>query len=204
MIIVNFSSKEYLRPQKRLDNSLYGVDHFMLNNYEAIGSPTHQESPYEFKIHAMRVSAEHDPVVLWVDSSMWRVGKLSKIEEIIKRDGYFMEEAGHYVDRWCNDHTRDYFNLKEGNGYTMFSAGLLGLDFSNPVAQEFFSRWEQSAKAGCFRGDWSNHRHDMTCGSIIAQRMGLKYQTGGTHLAYVGPGYSQPKSTVVFLCQGMV
>lgn len=204
MIICNFSTQEYERPRKRLEASLQGHKYLMFKNYVDIGSPTHQESPYEFKIWAIRAAAVFDPIVLWVDSSMYKVGDLSKIENIIKRDGYFMEEAGHYVKDWCKPETKEWFGLKpEEDKFIMFSAGLLGLNLEHPDAQLWFATWTLAAQKGHFKGDWSVHRHDMTCGSIIAQRMGFKYQRGGSHLAYVGPGYSTPESGVVFHCQGM-
>lgn len=208
MIVVNFATKEYRRAQQRLKISLVNHSNLMLETYPT-GCPTHQESPYEFKIHAIRQALKIDPIVLWIDSSMYLVGDISKIENIIKEEGHFMEEAGHYAGRWTNQHTRDYFHVtddemkQEAGGITMFSAGLLGLNRDSEKAMQFLEAWHTSAKAGCFRGDWSDHRHDMTCASIIATRLGMKYQTGGTHLAYVGPGYSQPKPSVVFLCQGI-
>lgn len=202
MIITNFATSEYRKGQNRLAKSLNGHKTLMFDYYP-VGSPTHKDSPYEFKIHAIQKAFELDDIVLWADASMVLVGDLSRIEKIIIDDGYYMEEAGHYVDTWCNDHTRKYFNLAEGNGYTMFSAGLMGLNLKSEVAMEFFYKWKESARAGCFAGDWKNHRHDMTAGSIIAQRMGLKYQTGGSHMAYVGPGYSTPHKDIVFQCVGL-
>ena len=224
MIIVNFATKEYSRGQKRLSDSIpSSYNKLMFSQYDTIGSPTHQESPYEFKIHAIRKAAEIDPVVLWVDASMYCVGDLSKIEKIILENGYFMEEAGHWVGSWCNDHTKKFFNLqpdeyKVPGGYNMFSAGLLGLNFikdrkNNPgkwlvdkheIVKTFFDAWALSAKEGCFKGSWNDHRHDMTCGSIIASRLGMKYQRGGSHMAYIGPGYSQPEPGVVFHLQGVL
>jgi len=208
MIVVNFATRNFKSGQNRLRNSLSNYHHLMYDNYSQIGSPTHQESPYEFKCHALKIVINIDPIVLWADASMYRVGDLSKIENIIKEDGHFFEEAGHYVGRWCNEHTRNYFNLTvqeavqgEG-GLTMFSAGLLGLNRNNERAMKFLDEWTASAKAGCFKGDWADHRHDMTCASIIAQRMGMKYQTGASHLCYIGPGYSQPNREAVFHCQG--
>jgi hypothetical protein len=203
MIIVNFVTKPYYRGQERLLNSLKGAKSLMIRDYLS-GCPTHRESPYEFKISAIEKAFELDDVVLWCDASMYLVGDLSKVENIILQDGYFMEEAGHYVKDWCNANTREYFKLKEEeSGFTMFSAGFLGLNKNNPLAMDFFSQWKASAKAGCFKGDWSNHRHDMTCGSIIAQRLGMKYQRGGSHMAYIGQGYSKPESGVVFHLQGI-
>lgn len=209
MIVVNFSTSEYKRGQQRLSKSIQGSRWMMFSQYGEIDSPRHKESPYEFKIHAIRKAMEHDNIVLWADASMFQIGDIEKIESIIKRDGYFMEEAGHYVGRWTNQFTRNYFGLNEEEaqqgpgGITMFSAGLLGLNLKSELAMQFLYEWEESAKAGCFRGDWADHRHDMTCASIIATRLGMKYQTGGTHLAYKGPGYSEPKEGVVFLCQGL-
>lgn len=209
MVIVNFSTHQYLSGQRRLANSIKGYETLMFDDYKQIGSPTHQESPYEFKVHAIEKAFEKDSIVLWMDSSMKVVGDLSVIENIIKRDGYFSEEAGHYAGRWTNQLTRNYFNLteqeaKQGEGgITMFSAGLLGLNSKSEIAMDFFKQWKASALAGCFRGDWLDHRHDMTCASIIATRLGMKYQSGGTYMAYIGPGYSQPKDSVVIHCMGL-
>jgi len=203
MIIVNFSTHQYRAGQDRLKASLNGHRSLMIKNYLP-GWKTHHESPYEFKINAIEKAFQHDDVVLWADASMYLVGDLSKIENIILQDGYFMEESGHYVKDWCNIKARQYFGLTEREDhYTMFAAGLLGLDKRSPVAMSFFKQWKHAAKAGCFKGDWSDHRHDMTCASIIAQRMGLKYQPGSTHMAYIGPGFSEPNPEAVFHLQGI-
>ena len=52
----------------------------------------------------------------------------------------------------------------------MFAAGYCGFDFKNGKAQEFFAEWKESMLNGCFRGSWTDHRHDMTCASIIAHK----------------------------------
>jgi hypothetical protein len=206
MIIVNFATDVYKRAQNRLSNSLNGHKQLMFNNYSVIGSPTHQESPYQFKIHAIEAAMEYDSVVLWCDSSLWLVGDLLKIEGIIKEKGYFMEECGHWVRDWCKPETRAYFELtsEELKTFHMFSAGLLGLDFNNSDARNWFYQWRESALHGHFKGPWETHRHDMTCGSIIAQRMGFKYERGGSHMSYVGPGYAKPEPGTVFLLQGLI
>lgn len=208
MIIVNFATGHYLKGQERLADSLNGYKKLMISSYTAIGSPTHSESPYQFKVHAIEKAFEFDPVVLWVDASMWLVGDLSKIERLILEDGYFMSEAGHWVGSWTNKFTRNYFNLTEEEskvpgGFNMFSAGLLGLNGLSNIGWKFFREWKASALAGCFRGDWSDHRHDMTCASIIAKRLGMKYQRGGEHMSYIGEGYTPPEPGSVFYLQGI-
>jgi hypothetical protein len=208
MIIVNFATGHYLKGQQRLANSLNGYKKLMLTGYPTINSPTHEQSPYEFKINSIESAWNHDPVVLWVDASMWRVGDLSKIEDLIIKDGYFMTESGHWTGQWTNQFTKNYFKtteeeMKVPGGMFMFSAGLLGLNRDSPIAVEFLRQWKESAKAGCFRGDWKDHRHDMSCASIIAQRLGMKYQRGGEFMSYIGPGYSQPEVGSVFYLQGI-
>lgn len=208
MIVVNFATGHYLKGQQRLSKSLNGHKQLMLSDYTSIGSPSHSESPYAFKLYAIEKAFCFDPIVLWCDASLWRVGDISIIEQLIINDGYFMSESGHWVGQWTNQFTRDYFKLTEEEakvpgGLFMFSAGLLGLNKNSSVAMEFFKQWKESEKGGCFRGDWSNHRHDMSAASIIAQRLGMKYQRGGQHMAYIGPGYSQPEPEVIFFLQGI-
>jgi hypothetical protein len=208
MIIVNFATGHYKKGQQRLAQSLRGYKFLGFTEYAEIGSPTQSESPYQFKIHAIEKGFEKDPIVLWMDASMWRVGDLSKIERLIQENGYMMEEAGHWVGSWTNQFTRDYFKLtpeeaKVPGGMFMFSAGLLGLNAASPLAMEFFTQWKAAALAGCFRGSWNDHRHDMTVGSIIAQRLGMTYQRGGSHLSYIGPGYSAPEPGAIIYLQGI-
>lgn len=209
MIVVNFANGPYLKGQQRLQRSLNGNKCLLFHDYAQIGSPPHHASPYQFKIHAIEKGWEVDDIVLWVDASMYLVGDLSKIEQLIKTEGHFMSEAGHWVGSWTNQFTRDYFKLtdeesKVPGGMFMFSAGLLGLNRNHPRAQEFFRQWKDAALAGCFKGDWSDHRHDMTCGSIIAQRLGMTYQRGGEHMSYIGPGYTRPEAGSVFHLQGVL
>lgn len=208
MIVVNYSSGEYRRPQNRLINSLGDHPKLIFTELPS-GSPTHQESPYEFKIHAIRKAMEVDPIVLWADSSFWLVGDLSVIENLIIRDGYFMTEAGAWVGQWTNAHTKSYFNLTEDEGrfpggMCMFAAGLLGLNANSPISMSFLSDWEASAKDGCFRGSHTDHRHDQSAGSIIATRLGMNYQRGGQYMSYIGPGYGTPEPSSIFYLQGMV
>lgn len=209
MICVNFATGHYLKGQQRLKNSLNGHKTLMLSDYTSIGSPTHSESPYEFKLNSIEKALCFDDIILWCDSSLWRVGDLSKIENIIRTKGYFLEECGHWVNRWTNEATKKYFNLtdierREGEGgLYMFSAGLVGLNKNSEIAMEFLKQWKQAASDGYFKGSHADHRHDQSCGSIVAQRLGMTYERGGSHMAYIGSGYSHPEPGVVFYLQGI-
>jgi hypothetical protein len=203
MIVVNFATEYYYPGQERLLKSLNGHKSLMIRD-TIIGAPSHKESPYEFKIHAIEKAFEYDECVLWCDSSIVLVGELERMERVIERDGYFMQDAGHQVGKWCNQFTRDYFQLQpEEENSQMFIAGLLGLSRRSYYAMTWFREWKKAAQAGCFKGDWKDHRHDMTCGSIIAQRMGLRYHDEHTFVSYVGPGHPEPGKNVVFHCKGI-
>lgn len=210
MIVVNFSTPQYTRGQQRLSKSLGDRPKLMYASYEAIGSRTHAESPYEFKIAAIEKAFEVDDIVLWLDASMYLHGDLSIIEKIIINQGWMIEEAGHYCGRWVNEYQRNYMKLTDQEavqgpgGLIMFSAGMVGLDKKSEKAMNFFAQWKQAGLDGAFSGSWENSRHEMVIGSIIAQRLGMKYERGGSHLSYIGPGYSQPEANSVIYCQGML
>lgn len=207
MIVVNYATNGYLAGQERLRRSVEGKALFLgFSDHKQIKSPSHQSSPYEFKVHALdhvMNAYPYEDIFLWLDASVYVVGELSTVEDLIKKDGYYMEEAGHYVNDWCNQFTRQYFRLTDKENYTMYAAGLTGINRQSDVAMEFFRQWKASALAGCFKGSWENHRHDMTCGSIIAQRLGMTYQPGGSHMAYIGAGYPEPNPEAVFHLQGI-
>lgn len=207
MIVVNFATDQFKKGQKRLADSIVerGGTIVTYNDYKQLGSPTHQESPYEFKIWAIEramQSFRNEDVFLWLDASVWAIGDLSVIENIISETGFFGEESGHYCYDWANEHCRKYHNLRKEEGLIMYSAGLTGIHREH--SKEFMSQWKASAQAGCFKGEYKNHRHDMVNASIIAQRLGLPFQRGGTYLSYVGNGYAKPADSSIFLLQGIL
>ena len=56
---------------------------------------------------------------------------------------------------------------------------------------------------GMFKGSWIDHRHDMTCGSIIANRLKMKFQSGDEWLSY-SPVNEKPKNeTIIFHASGI-
>lgn len=172
----------------------------------SVGAPPHLENPYAFKIYCIdRVLSMGYRKVLWLDASVVAMAPLGGIWEVIERDGYIMQEAGHSVGRWCNDRTLEYFGLsrEEAMGIFMYgNAGFLGLDLDNGVASRFYRLWKQSMLDGQFIGSWENHRHDMTCGSVIAHTLGMKYQSGSRWLHYA-PIDQAPEAGVVFHASGM-
>lgn len=212
--IVNLVTNEhYMNGQKRLSDNLLkhapDIDVFYFRGEDHIQDcPLHIDNPYAFKIYAIDIAKKEGyQQVFWLDASVYPVKDISPVFDWLTEKGIFMEEAGHYAGTWAPQYVLDYFGItkEEAMNMPMFSAGFIGLDFTNPISVEFFDKWKAAMLAGMFKGDWVESRHDMTAGSIIANQMGLTklYSPGGQFFAYIGEGYSEPKETACFHLQGL-
>jgi hypothetical protein len=210
--IISFANERgnYLVALDRLAESVPRFDNnpfIGFRNESSIGSPAHTDNPYAFKIFAFKKALELGyRQILYVDSSIVFVNPIERLWSILEEDGYFIQEAGHYVGTWCNERTLSYFGITKEEAMSMpmyGNCGVLALDFDKEIAKNFFKDWEKSMLDGQFIGSWSDHRHDMTCGSVIANRLNMKLQTGNEWLAYV-PVNETPKSNkIVFHASGL-
>lgn len=209
--IVNLiTNSGYAKGQDRLKESLFCqiIDHYMFTSEQEVGAPPHRDNPYAFKIYAIDKLREIGfDQILWLDASVYAVKNIQPVFDWLTEKGIFLEAAGHYAGSWSPDHVLEYFGVTriQAMDMPMFSAGFIGLDFTNNISREFFAEWKESMLNGMFRGSWQDHRHDMTCGSIIANKQGLLpiYSPGGQFFSYVGPGYGEPSKTAVFHLQGL-
>lgn len=213
--IVNYATDKYLEGQARLRKSLVEFMEYSpimygsyFNNEQTLDCPSHEENPYAFKIYAIeKVKETGIQQIFWLDASVIAVKPIQPVFDYLTKHQIFMEEAGHWVGSWCNDYTLDYFKITREEAFKipMFAAGYVGFDFRTEVSNEFFAKWKESMLNGCFKGSHADHRHDMTCGSIIAYQMGLidRYSKGGTYFAYIGEVFGEPKETVCFYLKGV-
>lgn len=218
--IISFADNKgwYQNGQRRLAESCskhFDGKFISINNYNTIGSPSHTDNPYAFKVYCIEYARSLGYTsILYIDSSLYPVKNCDKVFEYIESNGHLMQLAGHLVDTWCNDNCRAYFNLshEESEGMVLYSAGFTGLDFNNPRSVEFFNQWKASCVAGAFKGAWTNttksesqnpkcagHRHDMTAASIIANRLKMNFESF-RWMAYVGSGYGDIPEESYFLC----
>lgn len=206
--IINLATGSYVRGQDRLRNSLNNVGYkgtFLGWTAEhQIGAPMHSENPYAFKISAFReAERQGHRYIMWLDASVWAIKDVQPIFEHIAEHGYIMQYAGHNCGDWANDNCLNYFDLSREDASKMKmygNAGFLGLDLWDTRATTFLHAWEKSMKAGAFTGNWSNHRHDMVCGSIIANRLSMEYQSSEKWLNY---GTEPLNDKVYLLAQGL-
>lgn len=174
----------------------------------SILAPLHSDNPYAFKIYVIEdARREGFNQILWLDASVYPVKDIAPVFDWLTEKGILLEEAGHYAGTWAPQYVLDYFkiNKEEAMKMPMFSAGYCGFDFTNQISIEFFAEWKESMLNGMFKGNWADHRHDMTCGSIIANKQGLLplYSTGGQFFAYIGESFGEPKESVCFHLKGM-
>lgn len=224
--IISFSNSKnnYLKALARLGESLrYNWDGEFLafvGEKTLDGCPSHEDVPYAFKIYAIEAArnAGFDQV-LWLDSSCFAIQPLYPIFDHINEHGYIMQDAGHWIGQWTNDFTLKYFGLPRDEAISMRcygNAGFLGLNFASDAACRFFDEWKLSMDAGCFVGKWDNkqhtesmderctgHRHDLSAGSIIAQRMGMILQSSQEWLQYGGPYDQRLNEKIYIMAQGL-
>jgi len=204
--IINLATGRYIKGQARLAQSVPDVTKLFWQNEADIGAPPHNQNPYAFKVHAFRFAERQGyRFVLWVDASVWAIRDTQPIFDHIKEHGYIMQYAGHNCGRWTNQNALDYFEITREQASKMLmygNAGFLGLDLHNTIASVFLERWEKAMLAGAFKGNWNDHRHDMCCGSIIANQLDMKYQDSGDWLVYAPPE-QLVKESVILKAQGL-
>lgn len=223
--IVTFANEKgnYMQGLSRLSDSLrnnFDGDLIAFTNEASIGAPSHEENPYAFKIYAIQKAVEAGYTqILWLDCSCFAIGNLNPIFNEIYSEGYIMQDAGHYVGEWTNDVALNWFHATRDDVMTMKcygNAGFLGLNFENRIATEFFRRWKNAMNNGMFKGKWHNeektesydirckgHRHDLSCGSIIANDLKMKYVPGDKWLQYGGIYDKTINDTILIKAQGL-
>lgn len=222
--IINFANGHYIKGQDRLKQSLiqhnFDGDFIGWQNETQIGSPLHKGNPYAFKTFGFKKAFEMGyDLVMWLDASCVAMQNITPVFDKIESQGYIMQEAGHLAGTWANDNSLNYFGVTRDKAMHMpmyGNAGFLGLSKHSVTAMTFLDKWHTASKSGVFIGAWNNnnktesndmrckgHRHDMTCGSIIANQLKMKFESGNEWLHYAPP--SQPAHPgVYFHAQGMI
>ena len=154
------------------------------------GCPPHAVMPYAFKAYAIAEARRRGYTsVLWSDVSVFPGRSLEPLWQLIESQGYWMSNnPPHYCGTWTCDSALPLLGItrEEAFGIITLVAGIMGFDFTKPVAEEFMNEFDRLAHNGSFIGNPSNaggaasadprvqgHRHDLIAASVIAHRMGL-------------------------------
>ena len=191
MAFVSFASGTYSEPQKDFVESIrkYNpeVPVFAFTKFEDIGSPTHKDNPYAFKVYAVNKLREWGyKKVFWCDSVLRLTQPIDTLLPEIEERGVYLQKDGWNSAQWANDRALEYFGLTRNEAASIESvyACFMAFDFTNPITNEFFTRWKKACDEGIFRGAWNNntqseskdprcrgHRHDQVCAEIISRQL---------------------------------
>lgn len=161
-----------------------GIDLICWRDIFPPGARPHSESPYGFKIHALKYAYDKGySSVLWIDSPAHAVQKnVSPIFEKIEKEGYY---AMSHIDPLINqvgDNYLKFYRMKREKlaGYNLPSGSCYGFDLSNPVGSGVGAKIFETMRHDEFRGlfanettDTFNHRHDEACLAGTLKRMKL-------------------------------
>jgi hypothetical protein len=210
--IISFANanNRYVQNIARLSESLRNnapeIDFLAWIGESSVGAPLHSENPYAFKIYCWEQALKAGyRQILWVDASCFAIKNVTPVFDVLDEDGYIAQQAGYFLNEWCNDETLEYFEIsrKETESIPMIgNAGFLGLNFDRKEANQFYDNWKNSMEAGMFKGSWENHRHDMSCSSALWYQWGMKYQPGDQWLQYAGLFDETANDTIIFKAQG--
>lgn len=208
--VINFAKGAwYPRGQHRLMASLntwgYSGDTFTFQDEAQLGSPTHQEAPYAFKVYALEWAAARGyDLVLWADASVWAIQPIEPMFEHIANHGHlFFYNCS--TGNWSSDQSLAHFGLTRDQAFEvpMLMGLCMGWDLRTEKCKRFLAEWKRAIPT--FPGSWTNahrevssdprvygHRHDQTAASIIAHQLEMPLVIAHeTHFQY----YANPNST---------
>lgn len=105
--------------------------------------------PYAFKVSFFKeAQALGYQRVLWLDTAVVPLVSLNQIFDEIADKGYFIMGVDHNVGPYMNPSAAAYFGLTHEQTYQIpsCSAGLFGVDFTQPIGNTLIDLWHRAAK----------------------------------------------------------
>lgn len=131
------------------------------------GSLVLSHVPFAFKVSFFKEAQKLGyKRVLWLDTAVVPIASLNDIFDSIQEKGYFVMGNSHMVGPYINPAATVYFGIsyKETYHVPSCSAGLFGVDFTNPLGQKIVDRWYRAAHD---KDAFFSRRSDQSALSII-------------------------------------
>ena len=207
MCIVTFSNTErYNRLANRMRESVepYGIDFIHYTDYSQINSKPHSDYPYAFKPNAIQKAREQGyNLILWLDSAIYLSKDPKEVFKYIKDNGVMLfDNIGYSIASYTHDVCLSHFKINRENAknYKMVMACAMGFNFNTKIGTDTFNEYLGYAHTNAFQGDWSNHRHDQSVISCIAQQKGIELlHPNKTFITYEGNEGMKPIADSVCL-----
>lgn len=211
--IVNVATGRYIALQERLVRSLAEVNyrHGLLAWRDGLppGCPSHDQSPYAFKVYALREAQRRGyRSVLWLDAPCVAVAPPDPLFDRIEREGHLFVTEGEKIGNWASDACLEEYSLArdEAMSLPLLIGTFIGLDLGKPRSREWLDALFRACEKGLFRGPYLSdhapphllarkpekprgfvsadprcwgHRHDEAVGSCLAFRLGLRIGRAG-------------------------
>jgi hypothetical protein len=133
------------------------------------GSRPHSESPYGFKVHAIKAAYERGYTsILWLDSPAYAVKEdISPIFEKIEKEGYYAMSHIDPLENYVGDFALQQYAFERSalNGNNLPSGSCYGFDLNGKGFHILTSILEDE-RLGLFRNEVNGnivHRHDEAC-----------------------------------------
>lgn len=143
-----------------------GIDILLWRDCLPHGSRPHSESPYGFKVHAIKAAHEKGYTsILWLDSPAYAVKEdISPIFDKIEKEGYYAMSHIDPLENWVAP-SRNPYSAEELKGLNLPSGSCYGFHLNGwGNGEQLFYQLMSDEKEGLFRsevfggGKW--HRHD--------------------------------------------
>ena len=221
--VVNVANGEwYAAGQARMVASLrahgYRGETLLWRDALPPGCPTHENTPYAFKVWAIQhARAQGFQRVAWLDSSIVAVNSLDRIARWLATQSVFVPAySDNMVGAWSSDAALQWLQIdrEQALGIHCLETGTAFFDFSQATACRVFDVWHQAALAGTpFQGSHRNdrgqvsadprvlgHRHDQIVLSAAVWREGLPTYQWADAITRHAKRYRLREDTV-FVCR---
>lgn len=147
-------------------NEYKGIDLHIWNDCLPKGSRSHSESPYGFKVWAIKAAYEMGYTsILWLDSPAYAVKEdISPIFDKIEKEGYYAMSHIDPLENWIAP-SRNPYTIEELKGLNLPSGSCYGFHLNGwGNGEQLFYQLMSDEKDGLFgsevfgEGKW--HRHD--------------------------------------------
>lgn len=148
-----------------------GFDLLLWRDYLPPGSRPHSESPYGFKVHAIKAAYEKGYTsILWLDSPAYAVKEdISPIFDKIEKEGYYAMSHIDPLSNYVKDYVWAQFHLierKDLDGHNLPSGSCYGFDLLSPHGKTLFTKLYGCERNGHFNYP-APHRHDETILALL-------------------------------------
>jgi hypothetical protein len=157
----------YTEQQRRLHASIVNhyssAHHIQFTEDLPIGARPHKESPYGFKVHAIKYarSLGHEKII-WIDTACILQDKVDYWFTLVDKYGVVAAKDDNLLAKCIGMKALNYYGDPNIKGYHLVGGSLYVFDFNNPLCEKIFDAWKRAEAAGAFK-DERNHRHDEAC-----------------------------------------